>query len=197
MASPGNPLHTAGMIQSPLPAFDDAWRRAQDHQPFFCEENVLRLLQRAALPEDAAAVFVSNDDRSVAMWGQRATSEDPIVWDYHVVALLPAHDLVVDLDDRQQAAWPRRAWLAHAFREPLEPRFRARFRIVPRGDLLARFSSDRSHMRDLQGRPLHPFPAWPAPFDPQLGHTLPRFVDLADPIAGVVTDAAGLLRHRG
>ncbi len=197
MASPGNPLHTAGMIQSPLPAFDDAWRRAQDQQPFFCEENVLRLLQRAALPEDAAAVFVSNDDRSVAMWGQRATSEDPIVWDDHVVALLPAHDLVVDLDDRQQAAWPRRAWLAHAFREPLEPRFRARFRIVPRGDLLARFSSDRSHMRDLQGRPLHPFPAWPAPFDPQLGHTLPRFVDLADPIAGVVTDAAGLLRHRG
>lgn len=197
MASPGAPLHTAGMSQGPLPAFDDAWRRAQDHQPFFCEENVLRLLQRAALPADAAAVFVSNDDRSVAMWGQRAASEDPIVWDYHVVALLPAHDLVVDLDDRQQAAWPRRAWLAHAFREPLEPRFRARFRIVPRGDLLARFSSDRSHMRDLQGRPLHAFPAWPAPFDPQLGHTLPRFIDLADPIAGVVTDAAGLLRHRG
>lgn len=185
------------MSTGALPAFDDAWRRAQDHQPFFCEENVLRLLQRAALPPDAAAVFVSNDDRSVAMWGQRAASADPIVWDYHVVALLPAHDLVVDLDDRQQVAWPRRAWLAHAFREPLEPRFRARFRIVPRGELLARFSSDRSHMRDLQGRPLHPFPAWPAPFDPQLGHTLPRFVDLADAIAGVVTDAAGLLRHRG
>lgn len=197
MASPRATLHTAGMHQGPLPAFDDAWRRAQDHQPFFCEENVLRLLQRASLPADAAAVFVSNDDRSVAMWGQRAVHEDPIVWDYHVVALLPAHDLVVDLDDRQQAAWPRRAWLAHAFREPLEPRFRARFRIVPRGELLARFSSDRSHMRDLQGRPLHAFPAWPAPFDPQLGHTLPRFVDLADAIAGVVTDAAGLLRHRG
>lgn len=197
MASPGTPLHTAGMHQGPLPAFDDAWRRAQDHQPFFCEENVLRLLQRTALPADAAAVFVSNDDRSVAMWGQRAASEDPIVWDYHVVALLPAHDLVVDLDDRRQVAWPRRAWLTHAFREPLEPRFRARFRIVPRGELLARFSSDRSHMRDLQGRPLHAFPAWPAPFDPQLGHTLPRFVDLADAIAGVVTDAAGLLRHRG
>lgn len=179
-----------------LPTFDDAWRRAQPHQPFFCEENVWQLLRGTALPRPAAAVFVSNDDRTVAMWGQSAATEDPIVWDYHVVALLPAHDLVVDLDDRERVAWPRRAWLAHAFRAAVEARHRPRFRIVPAAELLATFSSDRSHMRDLQGRPLQPFPAWPAPFDPQLGHTLPRFLDFADPIAGVVTDAAGLLRHR-
>jgi len=183
------------MSLGPLPAFDAAWRQAQRYQPFFCEENVHQLLARGALPADAAAVFVSNDDRSVAMWGQRAASDDPIVWDYHVVALLPGADLVVDLDDRQRAAWPRAEWLAHAFREPLEARFRARFRIVPAAEFLATFSSDRSHMRDLRGEPLQPFPRWPAPFDPQLGHTLPRYVDLADAIAGVVTDAAGLQRY--
>lgn len=195
MASPRPRLHTAPMPTRPLPSFDSAWRRAQRYQPFFCEENVWQLLRAGALPADAAAVFVSNDDRSVAMWGQRATDEDPIVWDYHVVALLPGADLVVDLDDRQRCAWPRADWLAHAFREPLEARFRARFRIVPTLEFLATFSSDRSHMRDLHGNPLQSFPNWPAPFDPQLGHTLPRFVDLAEAIAGVVTDAAGLLRY--
>lgn len=179
-----------------LPSFDEAFRRRQAYQPFFCEENVLQLLRGQALPRPAAAVFVTNDDRSVAMWGQRAAAVDPIVWDYHVVALLPEHDLVVDLDDRTQLARPRAAWLQHAFRPVDEPRFLPRFRIVPADDYLATFSSDRSHMLDVRGRPLHPFPAWPAPFDATKGHVLPRFVDLAEPIAGVVTDAAGLLRWR-
>lgn len=171
----------------------DAVRARADRQPFFCEENVARLLAGEALPEPGAAVFVTNHARQVAMWGQRAATADPIVWDYHVVVLLPRARLVLDLDDRERFAWPIASWLAHAFRATAPPVQRPRFRIVPHAAFLATFSSNRSHMLDEHGRPRQPFPPWPAPFQPLLGHTLPRFLDLDDAIAGVVTDARGLV----
>lgn len=180
-----------------LPRFDLRWRARQLHQPYFCEENVWQLLRSPELPPPRAAVFVSNATRTVAMWGQRAAARDPLVWDYHVVLLLPTHGLVVDLDDREQAAWPVRAWLAHAFRGDVAAEFAPRFRVVDGPEFVATFSSDRSHMLDARGEPQRPFPAWPAPFAPARGMNLMRFVDVADPIAGVVVDAAGLLRIAG
>lgn len=170
-----------------------AWREARAYQPFYCEENVWRLLCDGGLPEPAVAVFVTNHTRTVAMWGQRAARSDPIVWDYHVVALLPQRADIVDLDDRERAVWPLRAWLRHAFREHVEPEFHPRFRIVPAAEFLATFSSDRSHMRSTDGAPQQPPPPWPAPFAPERGMNLLRFLDLDDAIAGVVTDARGLL----
>ncbi|MFY9341670.1 MAG: hypothetical protein WAT39_04225 [Planctomycetota bacterium] len=180
---------------STLSTFDDAWRARQRYQPFFCEENVWQLLRSGSSPQPTAAVFVTNAARSVAMWGQRAAQHDPIVWDYHVVALLPTHGLVVDLDDRDRCAWPLREWLAHAFRED-DPACAPRFRVVPGPEFVAVFSSDRSHMRDSAGQERQPFPPWPAPFQPARGMNLPRFLDLADAIAGIVTDAPGLLSQR-
>lgn len=174
--------------------WDEAWRQARAYQPCFCEENVWRLLGEQVLPEPGAAVFVTNADRTVAMWGQRAADHDPIVWDYHAVALLPRRRFIVDLDDRRRVAWPLAAWLRHAFRDDTEEDLRPAFRIVPRDEFLATFSSDRSHMRDARGQPQQPFPPWPAPFQAALGMNLPRFLDLRDAIAGIVTDADGLLR---
>ncbi len=178
-------------VASPADPWDDVRARA-DWQPYFCEENVARLLAGGALPEPGAAVFVTNHAQQVAMWGQRAATEDPILWDYHVVVLLPRARLVLDLDDRERFAWPVDAWLAHAFRATAQA-LRPHFRIVPQAAFAATFSSDRSHMRDERGRHRQPFPPWPAPFRPLLGHTLPRFLDLHDGIAGIVTDADGLL----
>lgn len=179
------------------PPFDDRWRARQRYQPFFCEENVWHLLQSPDLPEPRAAVFVTNAARSVAIWGQRAADRDPIVWDYHVVALLPDHGLVVDLDDRQRAAWPIREWLAHAFRGAVPAELAPRFRVVRGPEFLATFSSDRSHMLDGFGHPQRAFPPWPAPFARERGMNLLRFVDCADAIAGVVVDAAGLVAFGG
>jgi len=177
--------------------FDDAWRRARPHQPFFCEENVWRLLADGALPAASAAVLVTNTRRTVAMWGQRAAVRDPIVWDYHVVALVQDPATIVDLDDRQQVAWPLRRWLDHAFRDDVDAGLRPRFRVVDRAAFLATFSSDRSHMRTPDGRERQPFPPWPAPFRRELGMTLPRLLDLDDPIAGVVVDRDGLAALSG
>ena len=167
---------------------DKTWRQRQPYQPYFCEENVWQLLQAEGLPQPRAAVFVTNATRTVAMWGQRAGRPDPVVWDYHVVLLLPKEGLILDLDDRDQLVWPVRDWLGHAFRADqfdLQPRFR----IVDGEEFLAKFSSDRSHMRDARKRPVQPFPDWPAPFDPARGMNLMRFVDPEDAIAGVVVDA--------
>ena len=183
--------HAMGLVPD-LPAFDSAWRSAQRYQPFFCEENVHQLLASGALPSPAAALFLTNAARTVAVWGQRAAVTDPIVWDYHVVALLPHHDCIIDLDDRTTINRPLRNWLAHAFRSD-EPDLQPRFRCVPRDEFLATFHSDRSHMRDAHGRPLQPFPSWPALGDPAQPHNLQRFLDLADPLAGSVVDANGLL----
>lgn len=182
------------MAPSPLPPTDQAFWRRQPHQPYFCEENVWQLLRSPDLPAPRAAVFVSNAARTVAMWGQRAAVRDPIVWDYHVVLLLPRHGLVVDLDDRQRAVWPVDRWLAHAFRADVEAEFAPRFRVVDGPEFLAVFSSDRSHMLDARGVPQRPFPPWPAPFDAVRGMNLMRFVDVGDPIAGAVVDAAGLVK---
>lgn len=179
-----------------MPDFSDAWRRAQPYQACFCEENVWQLLRGDALPKPAAAVFISNAARAVAMWGQRAAEVDPVLWDYHVVALLPEHGLIVDLDDRERAAWPVAEWLAHAFRAQARRDEQPRFRVVAGEVFLATFSSDRSHMRDLRGRELAPFPNWPAPYEPTRGMNLMRFVDVDDDIAGVVVDGAGLSRWR-
>ena len=172
---------------------DDAWRAARSYQAYFCEENVWQLLRNAELPAPAAAIFVTNARRAVAIWGQRAAVTDPIVWDYHVVAYVPRERIIVDLDDRERVAWPLADWLAHAFRKDTPASLQPRFRIVAAEQFLTTFSSDRSHMRDASGVPLRAFPPWAAPLQPNRGMNLPRFLDLADSIAGVVTDRAALI----
>jgi protein N-terminal glutamine amidohydrolase len=165
------------------------WRETP-WQPFFCEENVWQLLRGADLPAPAAALFVTNAARQVAMWGQRAAPADPILWDYHVVAA--AGGQIFDRDDRDGVPRPVMSWLQHAFRRDVEAALRPRFRVVAAASFLATFSSDRSHMLDTNGRPLQPFPAWTMPYRSELGMTLLRFLDLQDPIAGVVVDAGSL-----
>jgi len=176
------------------PDLDARFCKNQPYQPFYCEENVWCLLQNPALPEPGAALFVTNPHHSVAVYGQRHATHDPLIWDYHVVLLLPRHGLVLDLDDREPGARPLAAWLARAFRRTDPVHLQPHFRVVPAADFLRTFSSDRSHMRTAAGCLSQPAPPWPAPFQPHLGMNLLRFVDLKDPIAGTVVDAEGLLR---
>jgi protein N-terminal glutamine amidohydrolase len=135
---------------------------------------------------ERAAVFITNEERTVPTFAQRAG--DPVVWDYHVVVFAhAAHGWrALDLDTTLGFDLPVETWLTGSFgpvpqRENLQPRFR----VVDAEELAATFASDRSHMRSEDGAPTRPFPPWP-PISCALGPmTLPRYLDLTDTIAGV------------
>jgi hypothetical protein len=173
---------------------DPVARDGFDHCPFFCEENAYRLA-RALVPEQVARapalLFITNDARAVGMAGQRAGASPSgfVVWDYHVVVCsgTGAGARIWDLDSRLPFPCPAAAYLAASF--PSVPaRHAPRFRLVDADGQLA-LCSDRRHMRDDDGGWLHPPPPW-APIGD--GHTLDRFLDLADPIAGEVLDLDAL-----
>lgn len=163
------------------------------YQPFYCEENVWWLLRDRG---DGSAIFISNEARAVAVWQQRVAPPDrPVVWDYHAVAL--AEGLVFDLDSRLGVPVSLEDYLAASFL-PLAPQaahFAPRFRVVPAAELFARFTTDRSHMRDPGGGWQKPPPPWPPPTAPGEAMNLMRFVDPSDPIAGEIFDLDGLRRR--
>ncbi|MBI5609297.1 MAG: hypothetical protein HY902_10515 [Deltaproteobacteria bacterium] len=165
------------------------------YQPFYCEENVWQWLDQAVDP-DRYALFITNPAQQVAVWQQRLMpAGEAVLWDYHVVALTRTGPEVQvwDFDTRLPLPSPLSAYLRATFL-PLPPGERAlapQFRLVPAADFRATFASDRRHMRDGQGQWLQPPPPWP-PIGS--GHTLDRYLDLADPIAGTVLDLPGLRR---
>lgn len=164
------------------------------YTPFFCEENVWHLARDRADSGRAGvfAVFITNRLQRVPLWQQRAG--DPVAWDYHVV-LLDGPD-VVDLDTAIDGGptLPAAAWLAATFR-PVPEALAPRFRVVAAADLVRTFASDRSHMRGPDGTPREPFPPWPAIQCALGAHTLPRFLDLDDDIAGTWLDLAAFRRR--
>ncbi len=167
----------------------------------YCEENVWRLLQDPRLEgESPHALFLSNARRAFAMWHQRAADppEGPVVWDYHVVVLARRRAWEVwDLDSRLPFPCPAAHYLRESFPEVpgLDATLRPRFRLVPRDALLARFASDRSHMRTPEGA----FKAEPPPLPPirTTAETMNlwSWVDTAPGFVGEVFDLAGLQRH--
>ncbi len=177
-------LHVEDEAVSLLPALT---RTDCSHTPFYCEENVYKLCQ---LLEDAklrsTVVFVSNADRKVPLWRQRAGKDDQdglVVWDYHVflvVTSTPSEHQVFDLDSRLSFPAPFADYAKETLRyddDSLLPEFRRRFRLVPAVEYLDRFSSDRSHMRDEEsGRWVKP----PPPHSPIAAEEKERAVDLQD-----------------
>jgi hypothetical protein len=138
-----------------------------DYTPFYCEENIWRLCAaRAARGEKSTIVLISNPTRSVALWSQRAAPVgEPMAWDYHLILLAPAGERweVWDLDTRLGAPRDFDEYAGLTFAEPgaLPPRWEPRFRVIDGGEFLARFSSDRSHMRGPRGGWRRPPPTWP------------------------------------
>lgn len=173
------------------------------HTPFFCEENVWHLARDAdvrvegvALPEvDRWIVFVTNRGRTVSMWAQHAG--DPVVWDYHVVLLARGRAEWWILDADSTLGFPLRAaaWLSGSFHPTAPPSRAPRFRVVEATAFEAAFASDRSHMREPDGRESRPHPPWPLITSPMGAHTLPRFLDEDDAIAGSWFDLAAMQAH--
>ncbi len=167
------------------------------YTPYYCEENAWHLCQRPELaPLDPHVVFVSNARRCVPMWAQRAAPEgEPVLWDYHVVVVTRAPTPQVwDLDSRLGLPVPATRWLSGTFAHLDEVRasFHPRCRVVAAAELVATFSTDRSHMRGPDGGWLQPPPPWPAPYAPSRGMNLFDFVDPGATGAGQVLDLPGL-----
>ncbi|RNF26668.1 DREV methyltransferase [Trypanosoma conorhini] len=152
----------------------NSWvRLKRDSVPYashYCEENTYKLIEALycehALPDDSVfAVFVSNKRKAVPVWMQRlggAEGRDPVLWDYHVIALTldtAGNWWVWDYDTLLQFPYPAKGYVSASFRPEMQisEAYRQRFRVVPGRTYLARFSSDRSHMA-ASGIPSPPWP---------------------------------------
>jgi hypothetical protein len=186
-------------MESHSPGHPEPLHHSFRYQAYFCEENIWWLCQEPALGEGKRwVVFISNDERACPMWCQRAVPPgEMIVWDYHVVAMVEAAQglMVWDLDTRLGLPTPIKRWaqgsFPHLARTPtaLSPRFR----MVEAAEFLAKFSTDRSHMRNGRGKFVKPPPEWPAPQAAGTAMNLMRWIDMADPWCGRVVTLGTLL----
>lgn len=171
------------------------------YAPFYCEENVWHLSRDPRVPDGRrSVVFVSNANRTVAMWGQRAAPapRSPALWDYHVLLVVEsAHGaLALDLDTLAGFPLPLERYLAATFPfgHRVDPRLWPRFRILEAAEWRRRFASDRSHMRRGDDWS-EPPPPWPPIQAPGQRMNLFEFVDTEAPEPGTVVDLDGLRRR--
>ena len=166
--------------------------RSFDYQPFYCEENVVRLLAHPRLAARRRfALFITSPSRSVAVWDQRAgVPGEALVWDYHVIAVTLAPALVWDLDTRLSLPFDLAKYMDRSFQPLEDERLLPWFRLVPEDELTRTFATDRRHMRDPTGSFIAPPPPWPSV---GVGHTLDRYLDIEDPIAGAWFKGVGPL----
>lgn len=171
------------------------------HQPFYCEENVFHLCSHPILAgRERWAVFVSGALGGFYMWHQRAAKSQTsaLFWDYHVIVLASAPWEIWDLDSHLGMPAPALTYLQKSFRAIPWPELAPSFRLVSPAELTEQLASDRSHMRDAQGRFQRPPPPWPPVSAPERGSNLHRFIDMKTPFLGEVLSLEALLeRVRG
>ena len=175
------------------------------YQAFYCEENAWWLCRDAGRPCDGV-VFVSNARRQVAVYEQKRGN--PVLWDYHVVALrLRGGARVCDFDstlcEDVHVGVPLAHYLSRTFPalRPEYSHYLPVFRWVPADVLLRCFGSDRRHMMGADGSFVEPPPPWRSPTElTGIAHNLESFLDMASPSPGTVfvgADESDWLRALG
>lgn len=162
----------------------------------YCEENIWHLSGDARLSEhDLFVVFISNENRTCALWEQRASGFEgaPVVWDYHVILLARATSMLAyDLDSRLAFPSTLDVYLDATFPYPLlESHYRPVFRVIDVETFRSSFASDRSHMRSDDGW-LAPPPVWPCIQPGEATMNLHQFIDMDTPFVGDVLDIEAL-----
>ncbi|KAJ7632478.1 N-terminal glutamine amidase-domain-containing protein [Roridomyces roridus] len=96
------------------------------YTPYYCEENVY-LACEAMASEDVSAVFISNHEKTVALWNQKLSQDPqfPVFWDYHCVLLFrgPEQFYIYDLDTRLPCPCPLKDYLNQTFRQDIPESF--------------------------------------------------------------------------
>ena len=167
------------------------------YTPNYCEENIWQLSRHPSLPAGLRyVVFISNPDRSCALWSQRAAEQAgaPVVWDYHVILFIEGREnLVFDLDSTigVPVALGRYLDETFPFADQVERKLQPLFRIVESGEFRRTFASDRTHMRQ-DGRWRHRPPPWPPIQAPGKQMNLDDFIDMKSSGYGEVINLRGL-----
>ncbi|KAJ3295608.1 hypothetical protein HDU79_008797 [Rhizoclosmatium sp. JEL0117] len=136
------------------------------HTPCYCEENTLLLLKQllSQLPSGTKgyAVFVSNPSKSIPIWHQ--TKGNPVVWDYHVFAIIQSSTsfLVYDLDSTLPFPSTAEVYskLALPILDPELTKYHRYYRVVGANEYIKTFASDRRHMQK-DGEWMAPPPLYP------------------------------------
>ena len=163
---------------------------------FYCDENIWKLCETlkqesTLLDRPAFVVFISNPQKSCAIWHQK-TSESadlPVVFDYHVI-LLAEDDAqgwhVWDLDTRLDFPEKAESYFSETFLPGCEipNELLPVFRLVSPQDYLQNYSTDRSHMLDKNGKWQQPPPEWQAPYHADKGMNLFDYLNMEEGVTG-------------
>ncbi|KAJ3076295.1 Protein N-terminal glutamine amidohydrolase [Podochytrium sp. JEL0797] len=168
-------------------------KTAFTHTPCYCEENVLLLLKRITAQNDsqeAFCVFVSNQTKSIPIWHQ--TRGNPVVWDYHVIAVvrMPERTFVLDLDSTLPFPTPFDVYVNNALpileSSPTNDlsRFNRYYRVVKSSEFIKTFASDRRHMQK-DGEWMAPPPSYPGFESPGCFFNLDKYWTMGEEFVGV------------
>lgn len=167
--------------------------------PFYCEENVWHLAQRAEfIGHDPHVVFISNMRRRVHFEAQRVCGgKQSMCWDYHVIliALDGKGWLVFDPDSMLPWGCSLQHYLRASFPFGNAIREAPLFRVLKAAEYIQGLSTDRRHMCTEDGTYWEPPPAWPKiKADSTADFNLWEYVEMTPEGAGVVVDLIQFLR---
>jgi hypothetical protein len=165
-------------------------------QPYYCEENAWHLCQEPFFADRKRhVVFISNAEREVPMWNQRAGRQKPVVWDYHVVVLIESPAEIWDVDTLLGIPLRLSDYLDGSFHPEMPECHQPCFRIVQSDLFVEVFASDRSHMLRPDGSYSKPPPSWPLIGKPGTASNLMRFTDMTETFIGEVLSLNELRRR--
>ncbi len=134
------------------------------------------------------------------IYGRQYSSQGPVCGDYHVILMVRQGVWTVwDLDSRLSLPTDFKSYFQKTF--ALRPRhywqeFPPLFRVLEAAEFVAKFDSDRSHMRTPQQGWKAPPPPWP-PIRSPGGHPLQSLIDVEQEKPGKILTMAGLGRRYG
>ncbi|XP_075271718.1 protein N-terminal glutamine amidohydrolase isoform X2 [Opisthocomus hoazin] len=111
--------------------------------------------------------FASTSGARIPLWKQKlGPGDEPVVWDYHVILLHVSsgeQNFIYDLDTVLPFPCPFDMYSVETFRldDSLRPEFHRKIRMIQADLYLKTFASDRSHMKDANGKWQKPPPSYP------------------------------------
>lgn len=174
-------------------------KRQLKRQPYYCEENAWHLCQEALFGDRPRhVVFISNLERELPMWNQKAGRGKAIVWDYHVIVLAEDPVEIWDVDTLLGLPVDLADYVGGSFHPEMPEPYQPLFRLVEANVFVDIFASDRSHMQRPDGSFLKPPPNWPMLGKPGDSSNLMHFIDMRLPFVGEVLSLDELiLRYSG